>query len=166
MLGGREHGGDQGGEIAPGVEAFDIDADSRIPRDGPLPAVSWNADFHQVAGVLHLPPGWRLLHMSGADDVKGTWLRHYTLLDLFLVLIVAMAVWRLFGARWGLLALVALALCCPETGAPRWVWLLPLLVEHRPAHPAGNPRVPPHVEAPGATVADHAPDEEVTRHDA
>ena len=44
--------------------------------------------------------------------------------------------------------------------------LLPLLVEHRPAHPAGNPRVPPHVAAPEATAADHAPDEEVTSHDA
>ncbi len=106
-----------------------ISADSRIPRQGPLPAVSWNADFHQVGGVLHLPPGWRLLHMSGADDVKGTWLRHYTLLDLFLVLIVAMAIWRLFGAAWGGLALVALLLICPETDAPRWIWLLPLLVE-------------------------------------
>ena len=44
--------------------------------------------------------------------------------------------------------------------------LLPLLVEHRPAHPAGNPRVTPHVAAPGVTVADHAPDEEVTSRDA
>lgn len=106
-----------------------ISADSRIPREGSLPAVSWNTDFHEVSGALHLPPGWRLLHMSGADDVKGTWLRHYTLLDLFLVLIVAMAIWRLFGAAWGGLALVALALICPETDAPRWIWLLPLVCE-------------------------------------
>ena len=119
-----------------------IDADSRMPRSGPLSAVSWNTDFHQVSGILHLPPGWRLLHMSGADDVKGTWLRHYTLLDLFLVLIVAMAVGRLFGIGWGLLALVALALCCPETDAPRWVWLAPLLVEGLSrVLPSGWPRV-------------------------
>ena len=124
---GKGEGGLAGVELRQGQVR--ISADSRIPRQGPLPAVSWNADFHQVAGVLHLPPGWRLLHMSGADDVKGTWLRHYTLLDLFLVLIVAMAIWRLFGAAWGMLALVALLLICPETDAPRWVWLLPLLVE-------------------------------------
>ena len=124
---GKGEGGLAGVELRQGQVR--ISADSRIPRQGPLPAVSWNAGFHQVSGALHLPPGWRLLHMSGADDVKGTWLRHYTLLDLFLVLIVAMAIWRLFGAAWGMLALVALLLICPETEAPRWVWLLPLLVE-------------------------------------
>ena len=116
-----------------------IEADSRILREAELPAVSWNADFHSVSGKLHLPPGWRLLHASGADDVPGTWLRHYTLLDLFLVLVVAMAVTRLFGVGWGALALLTLALLCPERDAPRLVWLLVLALEAlRRVLPAGK----------------------------
>ena len=47
--------------------------------------------------------------VSGADAVRGTWLERWTLLDFFLVLIIAMAVWRLFSWRWGVLALAAMA---------------------------------------------------------
>jgi hypothetical protein len=101
----------------------DVSADSRIGRSRLLPAVGWDADFHDVEGVLHLPPGWRLLHASGADDVPGTWVRAWTLLDLFLALIIAMAVAQLHGRRWGALALATLVLCLPESDAPRWAWL-------------------------------------------
>ena len=106
-------------------------ADSRIPLHGEkeLPAVSWDADFQQVAATLHLPPGWRLLHASGADEVPATWLHKWSLMHLFLVLIVTMAVARLYGRLWGALALGALVLTVPETDAPRFVWLLVLLPE-------------------------------------
>ena len=106
-------------------------ADSRIPLHGEkeLPAVSWDADFQQVAATLHLPPGWRLLHASGADEVPATWLHKWSLMHLFLVLIVTMAVARLYGRPWGALALAALVLTVPETDAPRFVWLLVLLPE-------------------------------------
>ncbi len=114
----------------PGVEVrqsrIDLSADSRIvPKHrGELPAVGWNVDFHQVQPMtLHLPPGWRLFHASGADDVTGTWIGQFTLLDLFLLLITAMAVARLYGVRWGVLALLMLGLVLTETDAPRWTWL-------------------------------------------
>jgi hypothetical protein len=57
------------------------------------------------------------------DDVPGTWVQHWTLLDLFLVLVLALATARLFGWRIGALALVALVLTFPEAGAPRWTWV-------------------------------------------
>ncbi|MFO0577237.1 MAG: hypothetical protein U1A78_24800 [Polyangia bacterium] len=103
-----------------------LDADSRIQREGSLPAVGWDADFHQVSATLHLPPGWRLFRASGADDVPGTWIRHYTLLDLFLVVVVAMAVARLFGLRWAALSLCGLLIACPERDAP--LWAFPILL--------------------------------------
>lgn len=107
-----------------------LTADSRLQGHfGQVPAVSWNIDFHKVQTQLNLPPGWRLFHITGADEAPGTWLRHWTLLDLFLVLLIALAVGRLFGVTWGGLALLGLVLSLPEQNSPRWVWLGVLAVE-------------------------------------
>ena len=93
------------------------DAGSRVP------AVGWDQDFQSVSAELQLPPGWRLLHASGVDGVSWTWVTRWSLLDLFVVLVVSMAFLRLFGPGWGALALVGLALTYTEPGAPRWVWI-------------------------------------------
>jgi len=107
-----------------------VNADSRIPGDGrDLPAVSWAHDFHQVSGSLHLPPGWRLVHAEGVDDVPGTWVRHWSLLELFLVLIVTIGIARLYGVAWGAVALLMLGLTFPEADAPKWSWLFVLAIE-------------------------------------
>ncbi len=39
------------------------------------------------------------------------------------MLITALAIFKLWGWRWGLLALITFVLTFPESGAPRWVWL-------------------------------------------
>jgi hypothetical protein len=121
-------GGRAGVEVRQGL--ININADSRVPGPvGTLPAVSWATDFNKVEGRLHLPPGWRLFHASGADEVPETWVRQWTLLDLFLVLIMAMAVARLYGVRWGVLALVTLTLLFREDDAPKWTFLALLVIE-------------------------------------
>ncbi|MFN0062316.1 MAG: hypothetical protein ACKVPX_07345 [Myxococcaceae bacterium] len=112
----------------PGVEVRDVQlqvkADSRIPgARTDLSAVGWQHDFQSVEATLNLPPGWRLLHATGADEVPGTWIRRWTLLDFFLLLMTGLALGKLFGARWGALALVTLALITHEADAPRWLWL-------------------------------------------
>ncbi len=107
-----------------------VDADSWIPGDPrDLPAVGWAHDFHKVSAVLHLPPGWRLLHVSGADDASGTWVKHWSLLEIFLALVLAVAAGRLYGARWGVIAACAFLLTFPEDGAPRWTWAFVLGTE-------------------------------------
>ncbi|MBN2573856.1 MAG: hypothetical protein JXP73_04760, partial [Deltaproteobacteria bacterium] len=115
-------GGRPGVEIRQGKVA--LAADSRITgtiRD--IPAVGWDQDFERVSASLALPPGWRLLHASGADSVSPTWLQSWTLYDLFLLVLITLATAKLFGWRVGLLALVGLALTFPEAGAPKSVWL-------------------------------------------
>ena len=116
-------------DSAPGVELrqsqFAIEADGRI--DGllrRLPAVGWEHDFASVSATLQLPPGWRLFHAGGVDSVSDTWIRSWSLLDLFLVLVIVLAIARLRSRAWGAVALVALALIWPESGAPRYAWLL------------------------------------------
>jgi hypothetical protein len=116
-----------GGAPLAGVEVRQgqvlLGAEGRVPGRLTLPAVGWDHDFQQVSGELHLPPGWKILGATGVDQVPGTWLSLWTLLDLFLVLIIALAVRHLWGNRWGLLALAAMVLTWQEAEAPRWIWL-------------------------------------------
>ncbi len=134
-IGGRDqfitHLGDpthMGVEVRQG--ALDVTADSRLVGSvSDIPAVGWKHDFHQVTGTLHLPPGWRLLHASGVDEVPATWIHQWSLLEIFLALIVSIAIGRLHGWRWGAIALVMLALTLPEDGAPKWTWLVVLAAE-------------------------------------
>jgi hypothetical protein len=121
---------------------LEIEAESRFAGSpSRLPAVGWNENFHQVQGSLNLPPGWRLFYASGVDDVSSTWVTDWTLLDLFLVLIIAMAATRVWGLGWGVLALATLSLTYLEPGAPRWLWLALLAAEALlPVLPAGRLR--------------------------
>ncbi len=112
----------------PGIELrrgnLNLTAVSRLAiSDFRIPAVSWDHDFQNVSGVLNLPPGWRLFAASGVDLAQGAWFQHWTLLDLFLVLIISITVWKLRGFPWGMVSLITLLLIFHEHGAPRLVWL-------------------------------------------
>ena len=98
-------------------------ADSRLPRGGPLRAVGWSADVEALAATLHLPPGWTLLAATGVDQAPGAWTGRWTLLGFFFVLVVALATGRLFGRAWGVIALLAVVFLYDEPGAPFLVWL-------------------------------------------
>jgi len=100
-----------------------LTAESRINKSGSIPIIGWDRDFHSVKGEIHLPPGWTLFDASGIDNIRNTWLKSWTLLDLFLVLIIALGVARLRSWKWGFIALLVLVLIQHESGAPVWVWL-------------------------------------------
>ncbi|MFZ2724663.1 MAG: hypothetical protein WAX77_00240 [Methylococcaceae bacterium] len=112
----------QGVEVRKGL--INLNADSRIIGDASnISAVGWQQTFHNVSAELNLPPGWRLLAASGVDNVPESWLSQWTLLDLFLVLITALAIGRLWNYYWAALALVTLTLSWHETAAPHFIWL-------------------------------------------
>jgi hypothetical protein len=115
------------GEQETGVELrqtnVDVEATARIEERGPLPVTGWDARFSAVATTLYLPPGNKLLVAMGADRADGSWFAHWELLDFFLVLIITIAAWRLFGPLGGVIALFALVLSFHERGAPSWLWL-------------------------------------------
>jgi len=106
-----------------------VSADSRIERDGHFSAVGWGHDFEALSSTLHLPPGWRLFHASGVDRATSTWLNRWTLLDLFFVFVIAMAVFRLHGPLWGAFALLTLGLSYTEPRAPQMLWIAVLVGE-------------------------------------
>ncbi len=132
------------GETGAGIEVplghLNVDADSRVESGvRHLPAVGWDQDFSALAGQLQLPPGWKLLHVSGVDHASATWIGRWTLLDLFVVLLVAMAFLQLFGPAVGGLAAAALTLTYTEPGAPGFIWVGVLALEGlRRVVPAGR----------------------------
>ncbi len=106
---------------------INLQATGRIEPAGKLPASGWQADADALNVTLNLPPGWRLLALFGADWVRGDWLTAWSLLDLFLLLIFSLAVFRLWGLGAAILALLAFGLSYQEPGAPRYVWLVLLM---------------------------------------
>jgi hypothetical protein len=116
---------------APGIEIrtrdINLEATGRIERAKQLSATGWRFDADALNVTLNLPPGWRLLALFGADWVRGDWLTAWTLLDLFVLLVFSLAVFRLWGPGAAVLAFLAFGLSYHEPGAPRYVWLVLLM---------------------------------------
>lgn len=102
-------------------------ATGRIAMDTTLPATGWQAGADGLSVALQLPPGYRLLALFGADYSHGDWLTAWTLLDLFLLLLFTLAVFRLRGLVAALVAFAAFGLAYHEPGAPRFPWLFLLI---------------------------------------
>ena len=100
-----------------------LDALGRSETRGAMSVTGWNERFARVTATLHLPPGHKLLAAPGVDVARGSWVGEWQLLDFFLVLIITIAVWRLFSPTAGVIALLALVLSFHELFAPTWVWL-------------------------------------------
>lgn len=104
--------------------AIQLQADSRLEGDiSNWHAAGWQQSFQQVSAELNIPPGWRLLAVTGVDNDPDCWLSQWTLLDVFLLLLISLAISRLWSWHWGALALISLTLTWHEADAPRWIWL-------------------------------------------
>lgn len=116
---------------SPGIEVRsrnpEIFALGRIENASQIAASGWLADTDRLSVEFSLPPGWRMWTVLGADNVSGDWLTAWTLMDLFLVLIFSLAIYRLYGIPAGLLALVAFGLSYHEPDSPRWTWIFLLV---------------------------------------
>ena len=117
-----------GKDNKPGVELrtgnIDLEGESRIESGNhSIPAVGWDHNVQRLSATLNLPPGWRLINVNGVDSINGTWLQSWNLLDLFMVLVISTAIFRLYNIRYGILALITLILTYHEPGAPRTVWV-------------------------------------------
>ena len=116
---------------ATGIEVrspqFAATAEWRLPRRGStVPAVSWSEDAASLRATLHLPPGFALLDVDGADRVTGSLLSQWDLWDFFFVLLISLAVAKLAGWLYLPVALIALGLSHQLPDAPGMVllWLI------------------------------------------
>jgi hypothetical protein len=113
---------------AEGVEVRDrslsLQAVGRLERSARLAATGWQHDAESLESRMNLPPGWRLLAVFGADWSRGDWLTSWSLFDVFLLVIVTLAVWKAWGWKTALIGLLGLLLAFHETGVPRYTWII------------------------------------------
>jgi len=123
----RQKGADRAGiELRNGM--LTLTADSIYQgKISTLPATGWDHDFQQVQGRLNLPPGWKLINATGIDNIPNTWIKRWTLLDFFIVLIFTIALAKLFSKPLAGIALLTMVLIYHEPLAPRYVWLALLI---------------------------------------
>lgn len=134
--------GGSGGDATVGVEvrspSLRVTADSRIEGGSSFPAVSWAHDFQSVRATLHLPPGVKLFHAGGVDVVNTTWVKSWTLFELFLVVIITVSMARLWGPAVGGVALLCTVLTFQEEDSIRWLWIVVVVLAaiHRVVPPS------------------------------
>jgi len=103
---------------------LNMNADGRINTDQrTLPVAGWDKEFRQIQSTVHLPPGWSVFYASGTDNQPDTTIQRWTLLDLFLVLVISVAIARLWSIPWGITALITLCLIWHQADAPHYTWL-------------------------------------------
>ncbi|HEY8586459.1 MAG TPA: hypothetical protein VIL60_06965 [Rhodanobacter sp.] len=115
----------QGASGRSGVELRDrqlsLTAGLRLPaHGGAIPSAAWQVPLERIDATLHLPYGYRLLGAPGVDRSPDSWVAQWTLLDLFVVALIALLAGRLLGWPWALLAAGYLALAQHESAAPLW----------------------------------------------
>ncbi|HWU77943.1 MAG TPA: hypothetical protein VN043_15700 [Rhodanobacter sp.] len=108
-----------------GVELRDrqinVSAGLRVPAQvGAIPSSGWQLPLEGIDATVHLPHGYRLLGVIGADRSSDSWAAQWSLLDLFVLALIALLAGRLLGWPWGLLAAGYLVLAQHEAMAPLW----------------------------------------------
>ncbi|MCC6952932.1 MAG: hypothetical protein IT290_02320, partial [Deltaproteobacteria bacterium] len=78
-------------------QGVNMAAISRLARESSLSASGWSATFDNVSAELRLPPAWRLFHISNAEWVENSWVGSWTLLDLFVALLVVIGTAKLIS---------------------------------------------------------------------
>lgn len=116
------------GETGAGIEIrqpqVDVEAINRIDSLAAISANGWLHDFDNVELTLQLPPGWQLWHAGGPDSVQQSWLSRWDLWDLFICLLIVVALLRTLSWRWALIGAATLALTYHEANSPLVSWVI------------------------------------------
>ncbi|MCB0354611.1 MAG: hypothetical protein KDD64_13840 [Bdellovibrionales bacterium] len=108
-------------------QSVNVTGVSRLASEKTFSAVGWDTPVESLTYNLHLPPSWQFFHVSGADANYQTWVDSWSLLDIFIALLIALGSFKLFGIRFAGLVGVFLLLSHNEFVAPR-IFLIYVLV--------------------------------------
>ncbi|MEM9445857.1 MAG: hypothetical protein AAGA18_10960 [Verrucomicrobiota bacterium] len=106
---------------------LNVSAVGEIGGRNELSAVGWLTDVEKLDVTMHLPPGWRLVALFGAEKVEGDWLTAWSLLDVFLLLIFSFVVFKMYGVLPGIIAFAAMGVSWHEVNFPNMSWLVLLM---------------------------------------
>jgi len=104
-----------------------MEAVSRVEtfQSGSVYTTGWNRKFQSTESTFHISPGYRVLGIKGGHASHGsTWIDSWSMLDFFMILVVSVAVGRLFRWWWGGLFFTGLLFMAHEPGAPFYIWIV------------------------------------------
>ncbi len=87
--------------------------------DKPLLAHGWDTTMASVQGVLNLPPAWQLIAIGGASAVSGAWIDSWSLLDLFICILIIVASRTIVSTKAAVILAFMLVLTHGEFLAPK-----------------------------------------------
>ncbi len=105
------------------AEALNLQATSRLSGRSDLPAVGWSTAVDNLDVVLHLPPGWRLLGATGADQAPGSLIERWSLWGVLWAMVLTAGTARAAGLVWGAAMAAGLLLSEVSGVAPVIAWL-------------------------------------------
>jgi hypothetical protein len=121
-----------------GVEVRDtnllLNTEGRINSNSrEISPTGWQVDFDKVSINLNLPPGWKLITVTGADRISESWLKHWNLMNIFILCLITLGTAKILGIFPGIISFLTMLLLIPESNAPRWIWLvlISLVAFHR-----------------------------------
>jgi hypothetical protein len=92
------------------------------------PLSAWQHTVDKLNTTLQLPPGYRLLHATGYDQVRGSWLSRWDIFSVFLLILTTTVVFRLLSWPQALASFVLLSLGMHEFYAPTLLLLISALL--------------------------------------
>jgi hypothetical protein len=103
--------------------SLNIQAVSRMARTTVLPVSGWNHTLASFNARLWLPPSWKLLWTSDTISAPQSWVSSWSLLELFLSILVIVATYHFFGGPCALLVLCGVFINQGEFLAPRFLFV-------------------------------------------
>jgi len=118
---------------AKGIELRDtnvnLEAVSRIPNTGHLSSIGWQLEtLENVSIALHLPPSWELFDLSGGlsyggPNGGGSWTESWSLLEIFILSLLVLASYKLFGLQLAAIFAASIALNHGQHLEPKMLYL-------------------------------------------
>ncbi|MBV1909038.1 MAG: hypothetical protein KUG78_06920 [Kangiellaceae bacterium] len=99
-----------------------IEASGEVAAENMHHASGWDIQFANTSIKLNIPPGRKVIAITGADNSSGDWINQWNLIDLFFILITLALVFKSFGLLPSIFALVTLVLSYHERNMPMFLW--------------------------------------------
>jgi hypothetical protein len=97
---------------------FSITASGMLTATSELPVTGWDSQVNHVETELNLPPQTRLMAAFGVDRVSSSWLSNWNIWQCFMLMLIAVLTYRLYGVATALVSALTLVVIYQELHAP------------------------------------------------
>lgn len=80
-----------------------------------LPANGWSSDITGGSTTINTAPGWKIMGIWSSGNESNTWFSQWNLYDVFSLLLVALAVAKLWNIKWGIFTFLSVGLIFQES---------------------------------------------------